>query len=288
MLNTYQLNGARDKVAVGILNNPYIPNLSSETNNDIVFNGYGLQNTAIITSNISMSAPSRELNLSESPSNDGEIYNSSFVRSKLITLTGRIFESSPQSLENQIDAFKKSVMAPNRNLDITPVVGGVKRRYKATLQNPNSIFAGRQGSDISTVPFNLQFLAHEGVGKDIDYKNDTFLITSLAHTTSIWSSGTWNSPLWLILNFTTVLGVTSVKIENLSTKEAIEITVDLSDGDILQIDGIEKNVEKNGETQDYDGYFPGLAPGENIFEITTTGTLVSSISATAKHKDYYL
>ena len=288
MLNRFQFNHSSIQLDQGGLNNAIIPVSNFSVDDDIVFNNFGLQNSIYITSDVDISAPSRELNFAKLPSMDGEVYNSDYLRRKIITLTGRIFKSTQSALETEIDNFKKAMIKANGNLDISLVTGGTKRRYIATLQNPNSIFAQRKGSDISSAPYVLQFLAHEGLAEDKTFTNQAFTVNALVFNTALYNTGTYKTPLWLYLINTTVSGITGIKVENLTTGETIEITETVSSGDVVQFDGRDKSVELNSTEVDFDGYFPSLAVGENLMQITYTGTSVTTVSATAKTKNRYL
>jgi len=288
MLNNFQLNEVRTPEITAQLNVSVLPIVISNTNNDIVFNSYGLQNSEIITSEVQPLTPGRIINTAGMPSNDGELFNSSYFKKGAVILRGRMFKNTAQELEDEIDTFKKAISQEKGNLDVSMVKGGTKRRYKATVMNFDSIFAGREKSDITTVPFSLKFLVHEGFAQDINFSSSGFTINDLEQTTALYNTGTRKCPLRLTFNFGSVNGITAILIENLTTNQSIKVTNPLVDTDILTVDGYEKTVELNGSSIDFDGYFPELNTGENLIKVTLTGTSVSSITATAKTKNYYL
>lgn len=288
MLNRFQFNESINQLAQAQFNASVLPVSNFSLTDDIVFNNFGLQNSTYVVSDIQISMPDRELNIAKIPALDGEIFNSEYFRRKDITLTGRLFKSSQSALETEIDLFKKAMSKAEGNLDIALVTGGTKRRYKATLQNPNSVFAGRRHSDISSVPFTLHFLAHKGLAEDIDFTNSPIAMTSKTISTVLYNTGTFEAQLWLYLIFTTVTAISAVKIENKTTGETIEITTSIASGNVLQIDGIERTVDLDGTTKDFDGFFPSLAVGENLIDITLTGTSATAVSVTAKYKNRYL
>jgi len=288
MFNRFQFNESVTQQNEGGFNAAAIPVSNFSLSDDIVFNNFGLQNSTYIISEIDISLPDREVNIAKLPSIDGEVFNSEYFRRKIITLDGRIFKTTQSDLETEIDLFKKAMAAENANLDIAMVTGGTKRRYKATLDNPARVFNRRRRSDITSAPFTLRFLAHKGMGEDIDFTNTPISMTAKTISTALYNTGTFEIPIWWYFIFTTVSGITAVKIENKTTGETIEITTNITSADILQVDGIERTVDLNGTTKDFDGFFPSLQPGENLIDITLTGTSASAVSITAKTKNRYL
>jgi hypothetical protein len=288
MFNRFQFNESIDQQNDGQFNASVLPVSNYSLTDDIIFNNFGLQNSVYLISEVDISMPDRELNIASLPSMDGEVFNSEYLRRKIITLNGRIFQTTQALLEAEIDNFKQAMIKENGNLDIAVVTDGTKRRYKATLQNPDRIFFARKRSDISSAPFTLQFLCHNGLAEDIDFTNDGIPITSKTVSTALYNQGTFETPVWWYFICTTVSGITAIQIDNKTTGESIKMTETVSSGDVVQFDGIEKEVLLNDVVQDFDGFFPSLAPGENLIDVTFTGTSVTTVTATAKYKNRYL
>jgi len=288
MLNRFQFNESINQQDQGQFNASAIPVMNVELDDDIVFNNYGLQNSAVITSFVDNPAPMREVNFATLPYLDGELFNSEYFRRKRVTLKGRIIKTTQALLEAEIDTFKEAMSEPDANLDIATITGGTKRRYKATLINPEDIFQDRAQSDITTVPFTLIFDAHSGFGEDISYTNQDTTATSKEHNFTVWNTGTFEAPIWFIINLTTITGITAIELENLTTGESVTITRSFSSGELLEVDGITKTVTVNSTAVDYDGYFPQMKVGANLFKITFTGTSVTTASITSRHKNRFL
>ena len=288
MLNRFQFNESNTQLAQGGFNQMTIPEFVFEVNDDIVFNDYGLQNTSVITEYVNDQSPTREVSFARLPYLDGELFNSEYFRKKIITLKGRITKSTRALLEAELDLFKQAMCEPNAYLDIARTTAGTKRRYYATLTNPESMFIERQQSDITSVPFTLVFEAHEGFSYNKDYTNQVATGTSLITNFTVWNTGTFETPVWFIINCTTVNTITAMLIENLTTGESVLLTTAIVNGDLIEIDGITKEVTLNSTAKDFDGFFPSLAVGANLFRITFTGTSVTSATITAKMKNRYL
>jgi len=280
MLNTFLLNTTAS-------NNLPASFPSAETQDSIVFNGYGLQNESVISQILrNNSLPQRDLETAMKPRAHGEFLNGDFWRRKLITISGIIKKATKELFEAELDKFKQALSEAEAELDL--VINGEIRRYKATLNNPSQVFEERQGYHVTFTPFSLQFLVLDPFGKSVDYDSVTYSdLTNLNFTEQVWNSGTVKALPQIILNFTNASDVTGVVFKNNTTGEEIEVTQSISAGDYLKIDAENCEVLLNGSVVDYEGFFPSFEVGANSLTVEVGG-VSATYTLTYKYKKSFL
>lgn len=278
MFNTYTYNAATyNNIGLAI---------GAGSQDGIVFNGYSLQSTSVITTDLIVdNYPSREFDIDNIPRGDGRIYLNDYWRTKRITLKGYIKKDTNSLLEAEIDDFKYALSAPEANLDVK--IDGVIRRFVASCTNAD-VFSGRQGYHITLVPFTLQFDCLKPFGTDTEYTvYDWLAQTGLTLNEQVENYGTAEATPVIIYNFSAASSVTGLTFTNNATSQSITITETISTGDYLRIDGENKEVTLNGSVVDYTGSFPRLDVGVNSFTSTITGTS-ATYSLTIKFYKPYL
>lgn len=282
MLNTLTLN-------TGMLNTgtPTPSAVVAADFDNLEFNGYSLQTDDVISSQIeAFSMPSRELVTYKIPRADGEGLNGDYFRGRRIKVSGIIERATNALLETELDTFKQAMVASEGNLDLK--VNDEVRRIKATVENPEAMFAKREGYHISFTPFEMSFLALEPMWHSLDYQSETYEdVTSLVYPAEIEVSGSYKAQPVIIIILQTATSVTAINFENTMNGDAIEITAAFAADDVLIIDSEEKSVTLNGVEVDYDGVFPELVIGTNEFEFTVAGSAVQ-YTATVKYRKTYL
>lgn len=256
----------------------------------LVFNGYDLQSTDVITSIlIQDNTPDRDFQSSAVPRGDGEIIVGDYWRRKTVKIKGIIKKSTSTLLDAEIDAMKKALRVAEGILDVrVPHVGGDVRRYLATLINGNAMFEERQNYHVTFCPFTASFVTLEPFAHSVDYNSSGFLArTDLSFNEEVSNTGTVHAKPVVILNLTAANTVTAVSFKNNTTGEEIKVTMSLAAADYVKFDSEEMEVTVNGVIQDYTGAFPSLATGANSFTITVTG-VSCTYDLTVKHKTTYL
>lgn len=254
----------------------------------IVFNNFSLQNTIITTSILQPhNEPSREYTVRNIPRNDGKFAVGDFYREKIIKMKGTITTTTNILLEEKIEEFQRALSLESGILDIKK--NDVVKRYLATLVNGNVMFDGERGSDITRIPFDLQFKVIEPFGHDVDYTARTFFNTiDLDFDEQMDNEGTARAKPIIILNFTAATSVTAVTFTNNTRGEAIKITENITAGDYLRFDSETLEVTLNGTVIDYDGRIDqSLNPLANSVNVTITGTS-ATYDLTLKHKNSFL
>lgn len=261
--------------------------LTLEDQDNIVFNEYSLQNTDIISSFLVQdSTPSRDLQISDIPRNDGRYIIGDFWREKIVSVKGIVRKSTNALLEAELDKMKKALAVREAFLDIK--INGVIRRYRATLVNGNSMFQNRQHYHITFCPFEVQFLCVEPFGHSVDYIAFTLEDkTELTLEEQIDNIGTIRAKPIVILNFTQAVGITEISFKNNTRNEEIKLTKNIVPGDYVRFDSELLEVTVNSIPQDYDGSFPLLDTDVNSVTISILGTSCQ-YTYTAKYLIPYL
>lgn len=267
--------------------NALASNISALSLGAIVFNGYSLQNTDIVTQFlVHDNMPDRDFDTGAIPRADGEFILGDFWRKKEVEVNGFIRKTTSSELEAEIDAMKKALAVPEANLDVT--VDGIVRRYVATLINGASLFSERKNFHITFIPFSARFSCSAPFAVLTTYDSTVrYDQTSLALNEQIDNAGTVRSKSVLILDFSAASSITAINYRNNTRGEEIELTKNINAGDYIVFDGENLEVTVNGAVQDYDGIFPLLDTGANSITITLTGAS-GTYTMTEKHKTPYL
>ena len=254
---------------------------------DLVFNGMSLQNANIVTTALKdSSTPSREIVTFKIPRNDGGGYIADYFRDRRIKVTGYITTASVAAMETLIDQMKRRLT--KREGVFSRNINGQVRTIKATLDNPDQMFAKREGYHITFCPFELEFMSLEPMWHDAEYiSNSNFGVTNLNFSESIENLGTYKVPAVVVILVEADSAVTALEFKNNTNGDDIKVTTPLVTGDILVIDGENKQVTKNGVVIDYDGIFPDIEYGTNSYSLITTAASIQ-YTVTMKIKQAYL
>lgn len=261
--------------------------VSADAGDSIVFNGYGLQNATIISSQADPdSGPSRDLVRSDRPRGDGRKIQSDSMREKTITIVGVMRKATGPELETELDLMKKRLHKQGGRLEITQ--GGQKRVYEATVSNFDQIFSGRVGSDISRCPFSIQFACVSAFGfSESRAVNSFFGVTAASSSFEILNEGTYKAKPIFSIFFDAASSVSKVHLKNNTTGKEIEILASFVAGDRLEVDGEAMRVTKNGAEIDFDGFFWDIETDRNSVTLTITSSS-HSVTLTEKHYLTYL
>lgn len=262
---------------------------TSESSDVFQFDGYGLQNTDIITSEINFStAPERDFELGAYPRARGQLLIDEQWRARTITLKGIIKADTAAELEQLIDEMKKRLAVRNGNLDILRTGWTATRRFVATLKSPEKLFAKRQRYHITICPFEAEFLCNDPYGYEIDWTSaDLFNRTAVTVNNTVTNAGTAQSELVMYITINSMTSFTSLTAQNATTGEQIKITSSLVAGDVIIIDSVNKQVTLNGSAINFDGQFINLNAGDNNIQIDVASS-AHDYDVTYKHKNAYL
>lgn len=250
------------------------------------FNGFGLQNAHITTTLADYdSPPERNHQLNKIARADGAVRAQTNYYVKKVAIKGVLSYSTLAATEEALSEFKRKMVEIEKNLDI--IVNGERRRYVATVQNTDTMIQ-RGRTDITRIPFDLQFVCKTPFGLDTEYQIQTeYGYTALINPSTVDNVGEATARPIYIFSIAAATGITGLEIENETTEETITIDESVVAGDVLRIDVEEMTVTLNGDNINYTGVFPFLATGNNSLVIRWTGTSVE-YTFDIKYKKTYL
>jgi len=223
------------------------------------------------------SAPPREFTLVPFASEDGSIIVYDRYGVKHIKVKGFISAATPAALQTAVDSFKELFSRRDKNLDITPD-GGTLRRYVANCASHTLI---GDYYNLTFLPYEADFIIKEAVGKStayttiIDATMTAFYSTS--HILSIGSAPEQKPKF--TFTFTTPASITGVELGTVSTTYDIDtsmiVTGAFASSKILEIDCDAKTVKYDGDSIDYYGTFPRAVLGSDGITFTLRFGLIS-------------
>lgn len=231
-------------------------------NDAISFNGYGLQNEYICTSEANFEdAGSPEYNSYPIPRADGNGFLSRFWRKKTIVLSGTVKMETKEELEQKIDEMKKNLYPTEGKLQYITANGA--RNITATLVGASF---ERKGYNITFCPFTITFETNEAFWYDIINESYSASGKTASYTETITNNGT--APAFAKVYFSIISATSTTSISFNANGKTITASATFTAGDVLEINGETKEVKINSTIVDYDGTFPELNPGENIVSFT--------------------
>lgn len=250
---------------------------------DIVFDGYSMQNTdKFITSKIDYEdLKNINLNTFDFPRIDGGGVLSKYYRKRIITVQGTIKAATAEAFSELIDEVKTSLRKTEGYLDIRPLGMDEIRRCKATV---TSIDIEREHYNVTFSPITVVFITMEPFFYAIVSQSQTYEAKTVTFTEEMTHLGSAE----VLPNTYLIFGAgTSATALSFTDPEGrvLTVTVALANGDVIFIDGENKNVYKNSVAIDFSGSFPIFTPGSNNFTIGFTGTVLADVTVIAK-KNY--
>lgn len=187
---------------------------------------------------------------------------------KRISVEGTILGSNNSDLESNIDDLKELLSRQGKNLDITYSSG--TRRFVATC---TSFKVDRNYFHLTYAPYKAEFIIPAGVGYDTsETESTTNGITDLARISDISILGTVIPKMRITITVTAATAITGFEL--LANGDKMEITNNLTAGDIVIIDERFLKVTLNGVEIVYTGIFPMFIIGANIYNLTFSGTSI--------------
>lgn len=225
------------------------------------------------------SAPPRDFTLVPYATDDGSVVVFDKYGIKHIVVKGFIKAATPAALQIAVDAFKELFSRRNKNLDITPL-GGTLRRYVANCV-AHTLVAEHYNNTF--LPYEAEFIVPLGIGK-ATATTEIYNASLTANHGAVYTLSVGSSPeqkLKFTLTFTTAAAIAGVKIRiyNDATPDlydtAIIVTKNaFSNADVLIVDADAKTVTIGGTAVDYYGTFPRAILGTNKTKIVITFTQI--------------
>ena len=214
------------------------------------------------------SAPSRNINLLDLGRDNGAIIVNEKYGTKTISIQGVLQGSSASDLQTKLDTFKELFSRPEKNLDITPD-GGSIRRYVATCTRHD---LPENHYNILFLPFTADFVVPSGMGEDT---TSTAIINAQAvsvdvYTSSMVLAGSAKPKPVIDITFgSTNTNSRGIAFENTDNGQTIVITktTAFSNNNHLIINTQEKTVQYDDENIRFYGPFPDFIIGTNNFKV---------------------
>lgn len=254
-------------------------NLTFDSNNLQTYSA--ATRTGIITSSIDHNdVAAKDIALLGLANTDASVIPRVGYPSKKITIAGTIIGSTQANIDSRIDTFKSYFNGKNKNLDI--VYNGSTRRYIATASSVSVVRANKA----LFATFTVEFICTQPFGRATSV---TTALNQSARTASSYNDthtfvGTapYQLPVITITYATVTGGAAFVQFNNSTNGQGIMITDQTwANGDVLEIDCVNKTVKKNGVEIDFLGAFPEFPPGLQGFTYSdgfTTRSLTELIT----------
>jgi hypothetical protein len=240
----------------------------------------------------------RNINFIESSGVDGATILNDRFGTKIIEIRGILVAASASALQTAIDTANELFSRKDKNLDIQPD-GGSVRRYVCRLIG--SVEYDREHYNNDFVPFRVRFFVSDGVGKATSSTNAHSDLNTAAERRPAANSDTATfvgsaKPL-PVASFTLdtlgKLDLIKLQDDDFSKELAIEVDQNYASNDIIEVDFNGQSVSRNrGGTKtamSYRGEFPDWVIGGNDFHIDFQGaTLVQDVNQYQSGSNTYL
>lgn len=242
---------------------------STPEQDDIIFDGYSLQNIHFITSRLDYDDLwTIELNSFKFPRSNGGGVLSKYYRGRTIKLTGSIKADTEFNFNVLLDEVKKNTRKTEGLLEIT-----INWEVRQILATVTDLSYNRDHYHITYSPITITFQTAE----PFFYAKQDQILGVLAKTATFTEEmthdGCAESNPNVIMSFWSWSAVTAVSFTDPDGR-ILTVSTSLVNSDILVIDCEQKIVTKNSVEIDYTGAFPIFSPGTNNFTITITWTVL--------------
>lgn len=192
--------------------------------------------------------------------------SSRYYRGRQIHLIGSIKASTPELFNSYMDSLKKWLSKVEWALKIRG------RKIKATL---TKMSYDRSNYNITWSPIDLVFTTVDSFWNEWATSIGYLGLTATTNEEITYEGTAPSSPIWYVV-FNTWSSTTQFKL----THNGLNLTIPntFASGDVLIIDGINKEVKKNWVDIDFTGVFPEFTESSNPFTMWFTGTSLADIT----------
>lgn len=252
----------------------------------IFYDSYSLNSDGVYTTDTDVdSAPPIDVQAERLAEADGAVIVKRSLDPKVFRCEGFITADAVEELRAVLDTFKGALNKQNQNFDIDD--GSGIRRYIATPRN--MIISRPKG--LNTATWSVEFFCANPVGLDTD--ESTLLaataITGAQASTAITIAGSYKAEPLITVTVTAVTGGTTktITINNDSTLRGLTVTRTWTNGDVLEVDCLNKTVYVNNTVVEFGGQFPAWDPGSSAIGYLDDFT-TRTVSLTATYFVRYL
>ena len=251
---------------------------------DVYFDGNNLSDLAGVTftKRKTNSLPVRDSKVYKLARSDKSVLTSSEYVNKVISISGNITGDSRWQVEERLESLKALIQFSEKELLVDQ--GPRQLRYTATMQSITEEVEG------GLITFTIEFICSDPMG--YEQTDSTLLqpqhVASADTTFALDVDGSYKAEPVITVSLTTVTGGTgaTMTLKNNETGQGITITRDFADGDIIEVDCLNKRLTVNGADTDFTGLFPNFFPGNRVLGYVDNFT-TRHLSITATYKKRY-
>lgn len=222
-------------------------------------------------------SPPNDIQADQLPEADGAVVVKQQYTSKTFTVSGKLQVATLAEFRPLLDSFKQAMAVKNQAFDVDEE--GTIRRF---LCNAKNVIIARQGPTIAG--FSVEMLSPDGMGWDLESTSllDPTGITLSTVQLPVTVGGTYRAEpvVRVTLNTLTGAGDHTVTISNGSTLRSLSVTRTWANGDLLEIDSLNKTVYVNNAPVEFNGQFPRWDIGPGVIgwldDLTTRDVTISS------------
>lgn len=260
----------------------------STPTDEIWYNYFGLQNDNILTQFVKVSAPSLDLAKRAFPRADGVYAETANFRENHIKIAGTVKHTTRTLLETLMDSMRKSLAEGGVTMRIQ--WAGAARYYDDCWPvNIDMIFDERDHYHVDWCPYSIEFVSLHPYARSLNRTvlDAPYAVTAASTTFIVANAGTAPTEPIISVSVATAGTLSSLTILNNTNSDSITVARTYNDGDLLEIDSENKTVKVNGSPVDYTGVIPKAEAGDNIFELTCTGSGFSLSFSEQHYSRYY-
>ncbi len=214
-------------------------------------------------------APERAIALAQPARSRGVTVLSLSEKAKIISVRGTIkSDTNISTYQEYVRDFIAALMEEG-NLQLVST-DGIYYYEDCILLNPTSIIPVEEHYNIDYVPFNLQFLAPNGIALSATLTEAAFSnISSSPYSSTLSLLGTIAPEpiITLTLDSTGGVQLANIVFINKENNESISIATQYQGSDIVVVDTKEKSVMYNARRKRFSGIFPNFFLNDNRFKI---------------------
>lgn len=225
-----------------------------------------------VTETDAFSAPSKTAKIIELARRDGSVQVFEKFNSRTILVRGYIKGTDGLDLRAAMNQMKALLLSPKSGLVLTedgyPMTWG-----QTKMRNCN---IARDETQVTYATFSAEFFSEQPFG--VDDVSDTWFnqaVTAATNTIPFVVSGTYPGYPIIDITITSINpndSETTIVFGNPATSQLLEITGIFKNGDIINVDTLNRRVFNSTELLSPDGQFPAWVPGAGSFEISDLAT----------------
>lgn len=225
-----------------------------------------------VTETDAFSAPSKTAKIIELARRDGSVLVFEKFNSRTIQVSGYVKADSGLSLRGAIDQLKRLLLSPKSSFVLTED-GYPMTWEQVKMRNLN---IARDETQVTYATWSAEFFSEQPFGTD--GVSDTWFnqaVTAATQSIPFIVNGTYLGYPIIDITITSINpndADTTIVFGNPATSQLLEITRTFKNGDIINVDTLNRRVFIGTQLISPDGQFPAWVPGAGTFEISDLAT----------------